>query len=73
MPLIVPQPGFLSKTWLTGRDSGDFMGYYEFETVANAEAYRSSLPIRLMSRRAAAGSMTFRVFEPAAPETEREE
>lgn len=58
MPLIAAQPGFRSKTWLLGEDSGDFIGYYEFDTVAAAEAYWDSLPLRMMRKRAAKGSLT---------------
>lgn len=58
IPLIVAQPGFRSKTWLLGRQTGDFIGLYEFDTVEEAEAYWDSLPLRLMKRRAAPGSLT---------------
>jgi hypothetical protein len=53
IPLIVAQPGFRSKTWLLGEQSGEFIGRYEFDTVDQAEAYWSSLPLRMMRRRAA--------------------
>ena len=62
IPLIVAQPGFRSKTWLLGRLSGDFIGRYEFETVAEAEAYWNSLPLRMMRKRAAPGSLTKNVI-----------
>lgn len=71
IPLIVSQPGFRSKTWLVGKDSGDFMGYYEFESLEDARAYRSSLPIRLMGRRAAEGSFACRIFEQETAESEQ--
>jgi len=29
IPLILAQPGFRSKTWLLGQESGDFIGHYE--------------------------------------------
>jgi hypothetical protein len=57
IPLIVAQPGFRSKTWLLGQQSGDFIGLYEFETVEEAEAYWDSLPLRMMKRRTAPGSL----------------
>jgi hypothetical protein len=57
-PLIVAQPGFRSKTWLMGKETGDFVGRYEFDTAEAAEAYLHSLPLRLMRRRAAPGSIT---------------
>lgn len=63
VPLIVAQPGFRSKTWLIGETSGDFMGYYEFDDNASAQAYWRSLPLGLMRRRAAASSLTSEIYE----------
>ena len=63
IPLIVAQPGFRSKTWLVGQESGDFIGRYEFDTVEQAEAYWDSLPLALMRRRAASGSLSHEVAE----------
>lgn len=62
IPLIVSQPGFRSKTWLLGQQTGDFVGRYEFDTVEAAEAYWNSLPMRMMRRRAATGSLTHDVL-----------
>lgn len=59
IPFIVAQPGFRSKTWLLGEATGDFMGWYEFDTVEAANAYWTSLPLRMMRRRAAPGSLTY--------------
>ena len=61
IPFIVAQPGFRSKTWLLGQQTGDFIGYYEFDSVAAAEAYWISLPLRMMRRRAAPGSLCHEV------------
>jgi hypothetical protein len=61
IPFIVAQPGFRSKTWLLGESSGDFIGLYEFDSVEAAEAYWSSLPLRMMRRRAAPGSLSYEV------------
>jgi hypothetical protein len=61
IPFIVAQPGFRSKTWLLGETTGDFMGWYEFDTVEAAQAYWHSLPLRMMRRRAAPGSLTHTV------------
>jgi hypothetical protein len=62
IPLIVAQPGLLSKTWLLGESSGEFMGYYEFETEATARAYWDSLPLEMMRRRAEPGSLSHEVI-----------
>lgn len=57
IPLIAAQPGFRSKAWLTGQHSGDFMGYYEFDSLEQATAYRDCLPLAMMKKRAANGSL----------------
>lgn len=62
IPLIAAQPGFRSKTWFLGRQSGEFIGLYEFDTVEAAEAYWDSLPLRMMRRRAAAGSLSHEIY-----------
>ena len=62
IPLIVAQPGFRSKTWLLGEKTGDFIGRYEFDTLEAAEDYWDSLPLRMMRRRAAPGSLTHDTF-----------
>ncbi len=61
IPLIVAQPGFRSKTWLLGEESGDFIGYYEFDTAQAAQVYWNSLPLRIMRKRAADGSLTHEI------------
>ena len=60
-PFIAAQPGFRSKAWMLGRKSGDFQGVYEFDTLADAEAYRTSFPLRIMKRRAAPGSVSHEI------------
>jgi len=65
IPLIVAQPGFRSKTWLVGQRSGDFFGRYEFDTVEQAAAYWESLPLQMMRKRAAPGSLTHEIVEAA--------
>jgi len=62
IPFIVAQSGLRSKTWLLGENTGDFIGQYEFDTLEAAEAYWESLPLRMMRRRAAPGSLTHRVW-----------
>jgi hypothetical protein len=66
IPFIVAQPGFLSKTWMLGEHTGDFIGLYEFDSVEDAEAYWDSLPLRMMRVRAAPGSLEHEVRTVAA-------
>lgn len=51
-PFIAAQPGFRSKSWMLGKETGMFQGVYEWQTVADAEMYWTSFPMRLMKRRA---------------------
>ena len=57
IPFIAAQPGFLSKTWMVGEDSGAYRGLYEWATVEHADAYWDSYPMRMMKRRAAGGTL----------------
>ena len=61
VPLIIGQPGFRSKTWFLGAETGDFIGLYEFATEEEGRAYLGSLPLAMMRRRAAEGSLSMDV------------
>ena len=58
IPLIVAQPGFRSKSWMLGQDTGKFQGYYEWDTVEDAENYWNSFPMELMKKRARMDSLS---------------
>jgi len=59
---IVAQPGFRSKTWLFNMHSSLFQGYYEFDSLEVAERYFDSFPLKMMKKRAAAGSLTHEIL-----------
>ncbi len=61
IPFIVAQPGFRSKMWMLGRESGEFQGIYEWDTVAAAENYWTSFPMKLMKRRAVPESLSYQI------------
>ncbi len=61
IPFIVAQPGFRSKMWMLGRETGEFQGIYAWDTVASAENYWTSFPMRLMKRRAAPESLSYEI------------
>ena len=42
IPFIIAQPGFKSKTWLTGKETGTFYGFYEWDNIENAKHYLDS-------------------------------
>ena len=56
-PFIVAQPGFRSKAWMLGRDTGMFQGVYEWDSVEDAKAYWKSFPMSLRKRRSVPGSV----------------
>jgi hypothetical protein len=43
------------------KDSGGFQGIYEWDTIQDAEIYKKSLAIKLMTKRAIPGSVTFQI------------
>ncbi len=63
IPLIVAQPGFRSKTWLLGQETGIAQGLYEWDTVQDAENYWSSLPMMLLKNRAIPQSLVYSICE----------
>jgi len=63
IPFIVAQPGFRSKMWALGRESREFQGIYEWDTVASAENYWTSFPMKLMKRRAVPESLSYQIDE----------
>ena len=62
IPLIVGLPGFRSKLWLLDETTGDFAGYYEWDTVQDAENYRHSFAARFMTGRSRPDSVSFRII-----------
>jgi hypothetical protein len=63
IPFIVAQPGFRSKMWTLGRETGEFQGVYEWDTIASAENYWTSFPMKLMKRRAVPESLSYEIEE----------
>jgi hypothetical protein len=62
IPFYIGLPGFRSKRWMVDEASGDFAGYYEWETVADAENYAHSFAAKFMTARSVPGSVWFRVY-----------
>ena len=63
IPFIIAQPGFKSKTWMTGKETDTFYGLYEWDTLENAERYLDSLPLKLMKKRAIPETLKFKFIE----------
>ena len=53
--------GFRSKYWGVQRDTGLCQGLYEWQTVADAQAYAQSIAMRFMSNRSEPGSVEWGV------------
>ena len=51
VPFIAVQPGFLSKRWAMGRETGGIMGRYEWTTRDDALDYYDSFPMKMMRSR----------------------
>ena len=66
IPFIVAQHGFRSKTWMLGRKTGRFQGFYEWDTVEDARQYWHSFPMKMMKRRAVSSSLQHEVYETKA-------
>ena len=63
IPFIIAQPGFRSKTWLTGKDTDTFQGLYEWDSVEEAEHYWNSFPLKLMKSRAIPDTLKYEIIE----------
>ena len=63
IPFIIAQPGFISKTWLVGTETGCFQGLYEWESREAAENYVDSFPLKLMKKRAVPDTLKIKITE----------
>jgi hypothetical protein len=62
IPFFVGLPGFRSKRWMVGEAAGDSAGYYEWDSLQNAEDYRHSFATRFMLRRSVPASVSFKIY-----------
>jgi hypothetical protein len=62
MWFIMGLPGFRSKHWMVDEKTGDFSGYYEWDTVEDAITYSTSFAVRFMTNRSIPGSVWFRWY-----------
>jgi len=63
IPFIIAQPGFISKTWLFGKETGMFQGKYEWASIEDAEYYWNSFPLKLMKGRAIPDTLKHEIIE----------
>jgi hypothetical protein len=62
IPFFAGLPGFRRKLWLLDPASGDFSGYYEWQTIEDADIYAHSFAMRFMTNRSIPGSVSARVI-----------
>ncbi len=62
IPFYVGLPGFRSKLWMYHAETGDFAGYYEWDTFEDATNYSQSFAAKFMTNRSVPGSVSFRVI-----------
>jgi hypothetical protein len=62
MGFFLGLPGFRSKLWMYNPESGDFSGYYEWDTVEDAENYQRSFAGSFMTSRSIPGSVSFAII-----------
>lgn len=61
MWFIIGLPGFRSKLWMYNPENGDSAGYYEWDTLRDAENYSNSFAARFMTKRSVPGSVSFKM------------
>ena len=59
---IAGYPGFRDKLWLVNEETGHWEGLYRWESADAVEAYRRSLVLGVMNRRAQPGTVEERVI-----------
>jgi hypothetical protein len=62
MPFCIGVPGFRNKLWTLDRESGDFQGIYEFDTVEDADNYAHSFAVTFMTGRSMPGSVSYKIL-----------
>ena len=60
MLLITGFPGFRTKMYAVNHENGYWMGLYEWKSLQALRDYRGSFVLKVMNRRASAGSVTYR-------------
>lgn len=65
MILMFGFPGFRAKFWTVQDSTGLCQGIYEWDAVADAERYASSIAVRFMTGRSEPGSVNYRLIDHA--------
>jgi len=65
MMIFMGFSGFCSKYWAVNDQTNACMGVYEWETIADAKWYASSVAMAFMTKRSVKGSVSFKIYEKA--------
>ncbi len=60
-PLFVAPPGFRSKLWMVDVKNNTYQGVYEWDTLADAQAYAHSASMDFMTRVAVHGGISYEI------------
>jgi hypothetical protein len=62
-PFLINMKGFLEKIWTFNEDTDFFQGIYQWESKEIAERYPKSFVFNLMTKRAAPGTISYKIIE----------
>jgi hypothetical protein len=60
-PIFVGAPGFRSKLWMVDERTNTYQGVYEWDTLADAEAYAHSASMGFMTQVAVPGGISYEI------------
>lgn len=64
-PFFMGMKGFMEKGWTVNEDTNDFQGIYQWSSKEIAESYPNSFIFKLMTMRAAPGTVSYEIIPDA--------
>ena len=61
-PFLMGMEGFLEKDWTINEATNEFQGIYQWSSTEAAEKYPNSFIFKLMTKRAAPGTVTYEIM-----------
>ncbi len=61
-PFLMGMEGFLEKDWTINEATNEFQGIYQWSSTEAAENYPNSFIFKLMTKRAAPGTVTYEIM-----------
>ena len=61
-PFLIGMDGFQEKIWTINESANDFQGIYQWATKESAERYPKSFIFRIMTKRAAPGTVSYEIM-----------